>query len=61
MTTPYDGFLNRGAAKGNVMTNAMWGILTGLILIFIVSLLRYGHSLHQERERRGDASPGDSH
>ena len=35
------------------MTYAMWGIVTGMVLIFGVSLLRYGHSLVREQETRG--------
>ncbi|CAB3724130.1 hypothetical protein LMG24076_04913 [Trinickia soli] len=55
--------------KGYAMTYsmwgvAMWGIVIGLILIFGVSLVRYGHSLRQGREARGVAGerqrPDDS-
>jgi len=32
------------------MTYAMWGILSGMTLMFGASLQRYRHSLHRKRE-----------
>jgi hypothetical protein len=36
------------------MTQAMWGIMVGMVLMFAVSLQRYGHSLVREQ---GNARP----
>lgn len=35
------------------MTNAMWGIVIDMLMMFGVSLLRYGHSRVREQETRG--------
>jgi nitric oxide reductase large subunit len=41
------------------MTTAMWGIVIGMVLMFGVSLLRYGHNRVRASEAAGKSKNDD--